>query len=73
MQPIVLSERMNSEPLEEGKLADIIVLDRNPFDVSVDQIPTIQVELTMMDGEVIYTKNGNQWLNFAFQSTAIHS
>ncbi len=46
--------------LEHGKLADIIVLDRNPFDVSVDQIPTIQVELTMMDGEVIYTKSSNQ-------------
>ncbi|MCG7334749.1 amidohydrolase [Sporosarcina sp. ACRSM] len=40
--------------LEGGKLADIIVLDCNLFDISVDQIPTIQVELTMMDGEVIY-------------------
>lgn len=46
--------------LEKGKLADIIVLDCNLFDISVDQIPTIQVELTMMDGKVIYTNSANQ-------------
>lgn len=51
--------------LEEGKLADIIVLDRNPFDVSVDQIPVIQVELTMMDGEIIFLKSTNEQVNFA--------
>lgn len=42
--------------LEEGKLADIIVLDQNLFDVSVDKIPQTKVELTIMDGDVVYRK-----------------
>lgn len=58
--------------LKEGKLADIIVLDRNLFDVSVEQIPTIQVELTMMDGNVIYTKSANEWGNFVSQGESTY-
>lgn len=40
--------------LEAGKLADIIVLDRNLFDVPVDDINDTKVILTMMDGNITY-------------------
>lgn len=40
--------------LQPGKLADIIVLDRNLFDIDVEEIPETQVMLTMLDGKIIY-------------------
>ncbi len=41
--------------LEEGKLADIIVVDRNLFDVDPYEIKDASVELTVMDGKIIYS------------------
>ncbi len=40
--------------LEPGKLADIIVLDRNLFSVRDDEIPGTSVLLTVMDGTTVY-------------------
>ncbi|MFD1705978.1 amidohydrolase [Siminovitchia sediminis] len=40
--------------LEEGKLADIVVLKENPFDIPVEKIPHVEVELTVTDGEIVY-------------------
>ena len=40
--------------LEPGKLADIIVLDRNLFTVDVEDIPDTKVLLTMVDAGVAY-------------------
>jgi len=40
--------------LETGKLADIVVLDKNLFDVPHKQIPTTRVKLTMMNGQIVY-------------------
>ncbi len=48
--------------LEEGKLADLIVLDQNPFDIPVAQIPAIQVALTIMDGDVVFDRS-DQYVN----------
>lgn len=42
--------------LEPGKLADIIVLDRNLFTVSTDEIRDTAVKITMMDGKIVYEK-----------------
>lgn len=42
--------------LEAGKLADIIVIDRNLFTVPVDDINDAEVILTVMDGNVTYQK-----------------
>lgn len=42
--------------LEEGKLADIIVLDRNLFDVPGSEIAQAQVTMTMVDGQVVFEK-----------------
>jgi hypothetical protein len=41
--------------LEPGKLADVIVLDRNVMKVPVDQIADIQVVETVVGGQVVYS------------------
>ncbi|MEC0300119.1 amidohydrolase [Peribacillus frigoritolerans] len=45
--------------LEAGKLADIIVLERNLFEVLVEEIPDIKVLLTIVDGQVVYDYAGS--------------
>ena len=40
--------------LEVGKLADIIVLDRNLFDVDKNSICNTKVDLTMVDGVIAH-------------------
>ena len=40
--------------LEVGKYADLVVLDKNPFDVDPMQISNIEVLMTMMDGKFIF-------------------
>ncbi|WP_126427856.1 amidohydrolase [Brevibacillus marinus] len=42
--------------LEVGKLADIVVLDRNLFAVPAEQILEAKVELTIVDGEIVYAR-----------------
>jgi predicted amidohydrolase YtcJ len=41
--------------LEEGKKADLIVLDRNLFEVPATEINEAVVEMTMMGGKVVYS------------------
>ena len=40
--------------IEVGKRADLVVLDRNLFEIPVDEINEARVELTLFDGEVVY-------------------
>ncbi|HNP36243.1 MAG TPA: amidohydrolase [Woeseiaceae bacterium] len=40
--------------LEVGKFADLIVLDRNLFDIPAEEIADIKVLLTVVGGEVVY-------------------
>lgn len=40
--------------LEVGKLADIVVLDRNLMRCGADEIPDTKVRLTIMDGSIVY-------------------
>ncbi|MEH7108982.1 amidohydrolase [Bacillus sp. JJ1764] len=40
--------------LETGKLADLVVLERNLFDIPEEEIPDTKVLLTMVDGKVVY-------------------
>ena len=40
--------------LEVGKYADVVILDRNLFDVDPDDIASVKVLATMMDGEFTY-------------------
>lgn len=39
--------------LEEGKLADFVVLDRHLLDIPTDEIPQTKVLMTVIDGEVV--------------------
>ncbi|MFC4993856.1 amidohydrolase [Rubritalea tangerina] len=50
---ISLDDKVGS--LEVGKLADIVVLDKNPFDVKPTEIAEIEVAYTMMDGQFTHT------------------
>lgn len=42
--------------LETGKLADIVILDRNLFEVSPQEIREANVVTTIMDGNIIYSR-----------------
>jgi predicted amidohydrolase YtcJ len=40
--------------IEEGKVADLIVLDRDIFDIAPEEIPGTRVLMTILDGEVVF-------------------
>jgi predicted amidohydrolase YtcJ len=40
--------------IERGKVADVIVIDRNIFDVPITTVHDTKVQLTIIDGEVVY-------------------
>ncbi|HTT03003.1 MAG TPA: amidohydrolase [Steroidobacteraceae bacterium] len=40
--------------IEVGKRADLIVLDKNPFRIPIEQVHAVKVELTLIDGHVVY-------------------
>ena len=42
--------------IEVGKLADLIVLDRNLFEVPVGRIHEVQVERTLLEGETVFRR-----------------
>lgn len=42
--------------IEIGKLADFIVLSDNPLTCDVDKIKDIQVEMTIIDGKIVYER-----------------
>ena len=42
--------------IEEGKVADIVVLSRNIFEIPEDEIKDIEVEMTIFDGEIVYER-----------------
>lgn len=49
-----LHQELETGSLEVGKMADLIVLDRNLFKIPAEQIADIQVLLTVVGGEVVY-------------------
>jgi predicted amidohydrolase YtcJ len=40
--------------LEVGKLADLVVLEADPFTTAVDRLGDIAVEMTLLGGEIVY-------------------
>ncbi|MFL0364499.1 amidohydrolase [Pseudobacillus sp. 179-B 2D1 NHS] len=56
--------------LESGKLADIVVLDRDLFAVPLEKIPETKVKMTIMDGEIVFTdleQQANVVTNYAIK------
>lgn len=43
--------------LEEGKLADLVVLSDDLYSVDKEAIKDVQAQLTMIDGEIVYKKS----------------
>lgn len=43
--------------IEEGKLADLVVLDRSLLKTNKEEIKNIQVVMTMIDGKILYKKD----------------
>jgi hypothetical protein len=37
-----------------GMLADVIVLDRNPFEIPITEVHRTQVTMALVDGEIVY-------------------
>lgn len=48
-------EENNLGSIEAGKYADMVVLTQNIFDIGHEQIKDVQAEMTIFDGELIYT------------------
>ncbi|WP_289637302.1 amidohydrolase family protein [uncultured Adlercreutzia sp.] len=44
--------------MEAGKLADLVVLDRNPLAVDPREIRDIKVLATIKEGETLYERDG---------------
>ena len=42
--------------IEVGKYADLVILEKNLFDVASDKIADVKVEATMMNGKFTYKK-----------------
>ena len=45
--------------IETGMLADLIVLDRNPFDIPITDVHMTRVLTTIINGEVVYSVAGH--------------
>jgi len=50
--------------LETGKLADVVVLDRNLFEIPVTEISKASVLLTLFEGKEVYRATNVEWMPF---------
>jgi predicted amidohydrolase YtcJ len=46
--------------IEPGKLADFVVLSGDPLTASKDALPKIEVDLTILDGKVVYERTAKE-------------
>jgi predicted amidohydrolase YtcJ len=54
----LMFEEQNKGSLEAGKLADLIVIDRDYLDCPIDEIQHIQVEQTWLGGREVHQASG---------------
>lgn len=43
-----------------GKLADLIVLDQNLYEIPFDDIPQARVVMTLFEGRIVFEDDGTQ-------------
>jgi predicted amidohydrolase YtcJ len=53
---VVTGQWKQQGSLSPGKLADLVVLDRDIFSIDIDQVLDTQVLMTVFDGRVVYEK-----------------
>ncbi len=49
-----MGNRNRTGSLERGLLADLVVLDRNPFRIPITQVHETRVKMTVINGEIVY-------------------
>ena len=54
----LLQHENKTGSIEVGKAADLVVLDKNIFEIPVEEIHTVQVLMTMFQGEAVYDPEG---------------
>ena len=47
-------EEHSKGSLEPGKLADLVVLDRDPFEIPVDALKDVKVDTTIVGGRIVH-------------------
>lgn len=47
-------EESSKGRIKEGYLADLIILDRNPLEIPVEEVKDVQVLETIKEGKIIY-------------------
>lgn len=52
------NEQQKKGSIKNGQLADIAVLDRDYFTVDEEEIKSIEAELTILGGKIVYAKGG---------------
>ncbi len=52
-----MGDRTKVGTLERGMLADLIVLDRNPYEIPITQVHDTKVKMTLINGEIVYGAN----------------
>ncbi len=45
--------------IEPGKLADLVVLNENIFNIPSERIKDVKADMTIFDGEIIFNRNIN--------------
>jgi predicted amidohydrolase YtcJ len=51
-----LGERDRLGTIERGMLADLVVVDRNPFEIPINEVHETGVLMTFIEGELVYRK-----------------
>ncbi|MCK4313344.1 amidohydrolase family protein, partial [Candidatus Bathyarchaeota archaeon] len=49
-------DEKNKGTIESGKFADLTVLSDDPFSVPPDEIRRVTVEMTIVDGKIVYER-----------------
>jgi predicted amidohydrolase YtcJ len=49
-----MGARSRRGAIEEGSMADLVVIDRNPFQIPITQVHDTKVKMTLIGGEVVY-------------------